>query len=857
MAHDQQSRVKRTLDIDGMHCASCVAAVEKSLEKIEGVRFASVNLATETASVEYDDSVASDEALVKAVENAGYKAAPRPNGRDGSADRDGAPDGDGAEAEQTLQIEGMHCASCVAAVEGSLRKVPGVKIASVNLATETAHVRFDRSQTDVDDLATAVGNAGYTVASHVAEGETGADVEDELSKDERKIQSARRKMWIAWAATIPIILWMLPEMIAGVALGGMTVFNIGMVALSAVVLFIPGRETFRSGFKSAIHGAPNMDVLIAMGTIAAFATGVVSVLHQFGLAPAFANFGGVAGMIMAFHLTGRYIETKAKGRASQAIKRLLTLEAKEARVERDGGEVSVPVRDLAVGDVMIVRPGEKIPTDGVVVGGESTVDESLATGESMPVRKSEGSEAIGATVNQNGVLRIRATRIGADTFLSQVIRLVEEAQGSKVPIQAMADRVTAVFVPIVIAIAAMTVGLWLLFPGTFGAIAAGLSSVLPWVDPTMGPGALALYAGIAVLVIACPCALGLATPTALMVGSGLGAQNGILIRNGAAIQVLKNVQTIIFDKTGTITEGNPGVTDVVPADVVPADDTGRILALAAAVERNSEHPLGRAIVEEAEAREVAISEVQAFEASPGRGVRATVTESGETVLVGTTDFLDHEGVERPGELLNRKEAFESEGKTAMWVVAGGAVVGLIAVADRLKSDSIAAVAELARMGFETAMITGDNERTAAAIARKVGIDRVIADVMPGDKAAEVKRLQEAGGTVAMVGDGINDAPALTQANVGIALGTGTDVAIEAGDIVLVQGELSAVVKAVNLSRATFRKIRQNLFWAFFYNVVMIPLAVLGALHPVLAEIAMASSSINVVTNSRRLQKAKL
>ncbi|TVQ20735.1 MAG: copper-translocating P-type ATPase, partial [Spirochaetaceae bacterium] len=711
----------------------------------------------------------------------------------------------------------------------------------------------------------------YTVAGTSDEraahdGDPGTDddtdpVDDEIARDERKIRTARRNMWISWGITIPIIVWMLPEMIAGYAIGGMRAMHYGMVILSSLVLFIPGRETFRSAVKSALHLTPNMDVLIAMGTTAALSTGVVSILHHFGLAPAFADFSAIAGMIMAFHLTGRYIETKAKGRASQAIKKLLTLEAKEATVLRDGEEVRVRVQKLAVGDVMVVRPGEKIPTDGVVVSGESSVDESLATGESMPVDKQEGDEAIGATINQNGVLRIRATKVGRDTFLSQVIRLVEDAQGSKVPIQALADRITAVFVPVVIVIALATLGAWLAFPGFFGGVAQWLSGFIPWVDPSMGSGALALFAAIAVLVIACPCALGLATPTALMVGSGMGAENGVLIRKGAAIQALKDVDTIVFDKTGTITQGRPAVTDIIPADGGDANDqTEHILRVAASMEAGSEHPLGRAIVERAAADQTKLIDVTGFEAIAGRGVRgnlAGLDGSAGVALVGTSALLDDAGVAKPDRLVAEKERLESDARTVMWVSLDGQAIGLIAVADTIKSDSAAAIAELSQLGFQTAMITGDNERTADAIARQVGIGRVIANVLPGEKAEEIKRLQAAGQTVAMIGDGLNDAPALTQADVGIAIGTGTDVAIEAGDIVLVQGELSAVVKAVKLSRATFRKIRQNLFWAFFYNVVMIPLAMLGALHPILAEIAMAFSSINVVMNSRRLQKVNI
>ncbi len=835
---DKDSLKIETLRIEGMHCASCVSAVEKSLRGVAGVGEANVNLATESALVKFNSATVDIALLRKAVEDAGYEVVVPVQ-------------------KVTFTVEGMHCASCVAAVEKSLKSVSGVSDATVNLATESVFVSFDSMTATTEALSRAVDDAGYRL---VVESSDVEEIEDELAKDERRIRDAGRKMWFAWAITVPIVLWMLPEMIGGFMFLGATGYNVGMLLLGAAAVLVPGWATIRAGVKSTAHFSPNMDALIAMGTFASVASGMVAVLHQFGIGPAFANFAGVAGMIMAFHLTGRYIETKAKGRASQAIKRLMTLEAKEATVERDGIEAKLPVSKLVVGDIVLVRPGEKIPTDGVVIAGEGSVDESIATGESMPVDKSVGSPVVGATINAEGFLKIRVTKVGKDTFLNQVIKLVEEAQGSKVPIQVFADRITAVFVPVVIAVALLTFGAWMIFPLFFHNLVVWAAGFLPWVDPTMGTVALALFAAIAVLVIACPCALGLATPTALMVGSGMGAQNGVLIRKGAAIQILKDVKTIVMDKTGTITRGRPGVTDVI---VFNGSTKEELLRLAAAAETGSEHPLGRAVVEHYVARSTAegalaradLPEVTDFAAASGRGISASV--EGKRVLVGTSALIDDAGVTLSSTERDAKHALEIEAKTAMWVVVDGNVAGLIAVADQVKPDSAAAIRELTALGYDVAMLTGDNEHTAAAIASQVGVTRVIANVLPQDKSAQIMRLQKELGPVAMVGDGINDAPALTQADVGIAIGTGTDVAIEAGDIVLVQGELSAVVKAIKLSRATFRKIKQNLFWAFFYNIIMVPLAIVGVMHPVLAEIAMAFSSINVVTNSRRLQKTNI
>ncbi|MDZ7658267.1 heavy metal translocating P-type ATPase [Fodinibius sp.] len=748
--------------------------------------------------------------------------------------------------KESLQIEGMHCAGCANSVEKALSEVEGVSKASVNLATEKAFVEFENGEVTRDKLKEAVQNAGYDIKEEVE------DDEDPDVTGKKKLDVAYHKMWWSWALTIPIILLMIPEMFAGYALGGELVYQLLMIGLSSVVIFYPGWETLKGAWKSAINGSPNMDVLIAMGSLAALGTGFVALLHIFGMAPPFHSFAGIAGMIMAFHLTGRYVETKAKGRASEAIKNLMTLEAKEATIIRNGKEMTIPAKDLKVDDVMIVRPGEKIPTDGKVIDGESSVDESLATGESMPVRKEKGDEVIGSTINKNGTLKVQATKVGSETFLNQIIRMVEEAQSSKVPIQEFADRITAVFVPVIIGLALTTWVAWMVFPEFFGQIAVWASGFIPWVNPDMGSIALAFYAAIAVLVIACPCALGLATPTALMVGTGLGAENGILIRKGKAVELLRETDVIVLDKTGTITKGEPSVTDV---EVLSDWDKSTMLKYAAAAERGSEHPLGEAIVNHSKEIGIDLWDASGFEAVTGKGIRAEI--EGKEVIVGNKPLFEEQNITISSDAEADIEQYEGEAKTTVLVGIDGVLVGLIAIADPIKEDSKAAISAIKQMGFTPVMITGDNERTARAVASEVGIEQVIAGVLPDQKSDEIKRLQSNGNKVIMVGDGINDAPALTQADVGIAIGTGTDVAIESGDIVLVKGELQSVVQAIKLSEATFKKIKQNLFWAFFYNVVMIPLAIMGMMHPVLAEAAMAFSSINVVFNSRRLQKADL
>ncbi|MGB2982961.1 MAG: heavy metal translocating P-type ATPase [Candidatus Bipolaricaulia bacterium] len=830
---EENTKGSSELRIGGMHCVGCVQTIERALKNVPGVQEASVNLLTEKAFVEHDVTLPV-ERLVKAVRDAGYAAEPI------------APT---AVESKTVPITGMTCASCVQSVERALEGIDGVSNASVNLTTEKAVIEL-ASDVDNDRIIEAVQQAGYGVGKSFAREEAAAQP-DLVERDVERLQEAKRRAVIAWSLSIPIIGWMIPEMFFGIMWPSALWFHVGMVLLAAPVVFIAGWPTIRSGVRAGLHLSPTMDTLIALGAGASFLTGIVAVLGQQGWAPQVLDYAGVSAMIMAFHLTGRLIETTAKGRASQAIKRLLTLGAKTARILRGDKEIEVPIARIVIGDVMVVRPGEKIPTDGVVVGGESHVDESIATGESMPVRRAADDQVIGATINGQGILRVRATAIGEETFLSQVIRMVEQAQGTKVPIQAFADRITRIFVPIVLLVAIGTLVLWLVAPGPLGALAGKIAQYLPWVSGDFSLLSSALFAAIAVLVIACPCALGLATPTALMVGSGKGAENGILIRSGEAIQTMREVNTVVLDKTGTVTEGRPTVTDVLAL----AANEEELLKLAGSVEAASEHPLGRAVTAACKDRGISLEPVERFEAVTGKGVRGIV--GGEEIFIGRFDrtaLADDNG----RELSATVEELEGDGKTVVAVRRGdGRTVGLLAIADRVKTGAREAIDQLSQLGLKVVLLTGDNQRTAEAVGRSLGIEQVIAEVLPDQKLRVIEDLQRNGSIVAMVGDGINDAPALKAANVGIALGTGTDVAIETGDITLVSGEISAVVRAIRLSRATFRKIKQNLFWAVFYNLIAIPLAVLGLLHPLIAEAAMALSSINVVTNANRLRRVRL
>lgn len=740
----------------------------------------------------------------------------------------------------------MHCAGCANAVDKHLEAIDGVHSVQVNLPMENAVIEHE-PDLGPGDFEQAVTNAGYTMIR-----EDRDQTEDPDEREERKLRTARKNMTLSWIGTAVMLTWMLPVWIADYMPGGAVLMHSAMLLISSLIIFYPGIATMKSAWKSAFNGSPNMDVLIALGALSALATGVVALLHSLGLAPSFHSFAMIAGMIMAFHLTGRYIETRAKGKASEAIRKLLTMGAKEATVLRNGEQVSIPVSELTTGDIMVVKPGERIPTDGEVTQGESEVDESLATGESVPVLKQPGDEVIGSTINTTGSLRVKATRTGDDTFLSQIIRMVEEAQATRVPIQDLADRITKVFVPVILILASLTLMAWLMYPGFFSDILMSAEPYLPWVDPDMGVAGLAFYATIAVLVIACPCALGLATPTALMVGSGLGARNGILIRNGAAIQRMKDVDTMVLDKTGTITEGRPAVTDLFTSGKLTEDE---LLALAATAEQDSEHPLAKAVMAAASERNIRPGELTGFESITGKGVRAVSAE--KTLFFGNKALMEEAGTDIPEAMEKKADAWRAEARTVIYLAADGNIQGILALEDRIREGSMAAIEDLKAAGIEPVMITGDNRQTAESVAAKTGISRVYAGVLPEGKADIIMELQQDGKVVAMAGDGINDAPALSLADVGLAMGTGTDIAIESGDIVLVKGDLNAVLKAIRLSKATFRKIRQNLFWAFFYNVIMIPLALFGMLHPLLAESAMAFSSVNVVLNSRSLDKTDL
>ena len=844
MTTTQKETKKITLPVEGMTCASCVFHVEGALNGVAGVSNATVNLATEKAVVEIDDPNVPVERLAEAVSQAGYKI---------------------PYATMTLNIGGMTCASCVYHVESALSKVDGVADASVNLATEKATVKYYAGATGQEEFTWAVADAGYRVEGIDRGLQSGREKLDRLAKV-KEIRSLRNRVALAGTGAILLFLGTFGGFPWVEGFLARSYYPFLLWAVATPVQFWAGWTFYSSGLPALRHGTANMHTLIAMGTSVAYAYSVVVILLD-AISPqvlidneiATDVYFDTAAIIVALILVGRFLEARAMGRTSEAIRRLIGLQPNTARVIRDGQELDVPVESVVTGDVVLVRPGEKVPVDGEVIEGFSSVDESMLTGESMPVDKEQGSLVYGATVNKQGAFQFRTSKVGQDTVLSQIIRLVEEAQGSKAPIQGLVDQVAAYFVPAVLGIALLSFLFWM-FLGPAPALT------------------LATLVFVTVLIIACPCALGLATPTAIIVGTGKGAEHGVLIRGAQALEVTHRVNTVVLDKTGTLTLGKPVVTDVITAAALPLGISELvILRLAASAERVSEHPLGQAVVREAHERGLELVPVDGFQAISGLGIEGRV--NGNALLVGNLALMESVGIQMDGLADSAKEVAE-QGKTPIFVAIDGSAAGIIALADTLKPDAKEGVAKLQQLGLEVVMLTGDNARTAAAVASELGVDRVESEVLPQDKVAVIRALQAEGKTVAMVGDGINDAPALVQADVGMAMGTGTDVAMESADITLMRGNVGGVLTAFHLSRQTIRTIKQNLFWAFFYNVMLIPVAAgvlyplfdafggvpgnleyffgdRGFLNPVLAAMAMALSSVTVVSNSLRLRGIKV
>jgi Cu+-exporting ATPase len=814
----------RVLSIKGMTCAACAQRIERVVGKLSGVQQASVNLASEKLFVEYDDSVSLD-AIKEAVTKIGYEVVEKTD-----------------HTTITIPIGDMTCAACAQRVEKAIQKLGGVVEATVNFATEKATVTYQPQIIRQSAIKAAIEKAGYKPLEVART--------DAADSDRERKQKAIRTLWIKFIVAavfgLPLLYIAMAPMIGFVQLpfpGWLDPMHHPLTyGLTQMFLVLPiiavGYKFYTVGFKALFQRSPNMDSLIAIGTTAAV---VYSVYNVYQIANG--NFAAVdalyfetAGVIIALILLGKTLEAVSKGKTSEAIKKLMGLAPKTAIILQNGVEQEIPIEEVEIGDIIVVKPGAKIPVDGTVLNGHTAIDESMLTGESMPVDKKAGDAVYAASLNTTGTIQFRAEKIGSDTALAQIIKLVEDAQGSKAPIAKMADIVSGYFVPIVCLIA----------------VIAGIA----WYVGT-GDLSFALTIFISVLVIACPCALGLATPTAIMVGTGKGAENGILIKGGEALETAHKINTIVFDKTGTITEGKPTVTDVLPVDGVSADE---LLRMTASAEMGSEHPLGQAIVQGAQEKGLALGESEGFESITGQGIRAVI--DGQTVLAGNRKLMDEQGIPL-AELEADSDRLAEEGKTPMYVAIEGKLAGIIAVADVVKQSSRAAIDVLHKMGIEVAMITGDNKRTAAAIAKQVGIDRILAEVLPQDKSDEVKKLQDEGRIVAMVGDGINDAPALAQADIGIAIGSGTDVAMESADIVLMKNDLMDVPAAIELSKQTIRNIKQNLFWAFGYNVIGIPIAagvlyLFGGplLNPIFAAAAMSLSSVSVLANALRLKRFK-
>ena len=843
MAKIDETMRQVTMPVEGMTCASCVSHVEGALKSVQGVSSVVVNLATETATVGYNPEQATAQDLMEAVDDAGYSAVAN---------------------KLALNIGGMTCASCVHNVEEALRKVPGVLQAQVNLATEQATVGYLAGIATLDDFREYVTDAGYSV-----EDVAGEDTDEEADLGRlartREVKALARKVIIAGTvgAIVMVVMYIPLETLR------LTSFQLNLIlwTLATPVQFWIGATFYQSAWGALKHRTTNMNTLVAVGTSVAYGYSTVLTFFEGFFADAHlvhansvfnhstGTYFDASAIVISLVLLGRLLEARAKGQTSEAIRKLMGLRPKTARVVRDGYEVDIPIDEVVVGDILVVRPGEKIAVDGEVIQGTSAVDESMLTGESLPVEKDVGALVYGATINKTGSFRFRATKVRKDTVLSQIIRMVQEAQGSQAPIQRLVDKIASRFVPAVIGVAVATFVAWIIW--------APVPPELP----------IAILNFVAVMVIACPCALGLATPTAIMVGMGKGAEHGILVRNAEALERAYKIQVVVLDKTGTLTEGHPMVTDVISLGMAEEE----LLRLSASAERGSEHPLGEAVVETAKERGLALEEVSKFQALPGHGILAQI--NGSTVVLGNLALMQERGFSLNG-LESRAQELSQQGKTPMFVAINDEVAGIIAVADRLRPESREAVEAMHQLGLEVAMLTGDNRRTGEAIARQVGIDRVLAEVLPDQKVDQIRALQEEGKVVAMLGDGINDAPALTRADVGMAIGTGTDIAIASADVTLMRGDIRGVPEAIALSKATIRTIKQNLFWAFGYNTLLIPIAAgllfvlfikilhtpvpagplryilgdFGFLNPVMAAGAMALSSVSVVTNSLRLRR---
>jgi Cu+-exporting ATPase len=811
------------IKISGMTCAACAKAIERGVGKLEGISEANVNYATEKLIVKYEDQLDKD-LVYKTIEKLGYGVIEEAK-------------------EVSIPVSGMTCAACAKAIERAVGKLEGVNQVSVNYATEKTLVKYNSEVTRLSEIKQAIVKAGYKPL----EIDQTTSVDDENARKNHEVKILWTKFLVSASFTIPLLYIAMGSMIGLpvpkiISMDDNPVNFIGIQLLLALPVLIAGYRFFTVGFRNLFKRTPNMDSLIALGTSAAFLYGLYAFYKViYGTMSERMDFVKQlyfesAAVIITLILLGKYLEMLAKGKTSAAIKKLMGLAPKTAIIIQDGKEIEIPIEEVEVGDIIVVKPGQKIPVDGEVVKGNTAIDESMLTGESIPVDKKIGDKVFGASINKTGLIQFKATKVGKDTALAQIIKLVEEAQGTKAPIAKLADKISGYFVPVVLLIALL----------------AGITWFLVGKDIEF-----ALQIFISILVIACPCALGLATPTAIMVGTGKGAENGVLIKGGEALETAHKIQTIVFDKTGTITEGRPEVTEIVVANNMSENE---LLVIAASAEKGSEHPLGEAIIRRAEERNLILKEMTSFNAVPGHGIEVVIDHM--DISLGNKKFMMTKEV-NISNLESESDRLATLGYTPMYVANGNEILGIIAVADVVKENSYKAIEALHRMGIEVAMITGDNKRTAEAIAKTVGIDRILAEVLPQDKANEVKKLQAEGKVVAMVGDGINDAPALAQANVGIAIGSGTDVAMESADIVLMKSDLLDVVTAIKLSKATLRNIKQNLFWAFFYNIIGIPIAagILYAfggpkLNPMIAALAMAFSSVSVLLNALRLRKFK-